>query len=86
MLTAATTPITTPAATPATLLEPPLLDWFVGVAVDDASAGLVMTTVLPGPVLVTTVGDCVVCVLLVLVVLVDDEESPPPLNDGTLSS
>ena len=87
MLTAATTPTTTPAATPATLDEPPPLDWLVGVAVDDASAGLVMMTVLPGPELVTTVGGRVVVGVLVgLVEVLDDEESPPPPIDPTFGS
>lgn len=89
MLTAATTPTTTPAATPATFDDPPLLEPLVGSDVDDTSAGLVMMTVLPGPVLVTTVGVCfdVLDEVLVVVELLFEELSlPPPPIDPTLVS
>lgn len=88
MLTTATTPTTTPAAIPATFEEP--LDCFVGAALDvEAEAGLVIITVLPGPVLVTTVG---VCVDVPEEVVSDedgeddDDESPPSYVGGLVCS
>lgn len=90
MLTAATTPTTTPAATPATFVEPPD-DESVGCEVEEASAGLVTTMVVPGPVLVTTVGGLVGDVLVLVGEVLDvvddeddDESSPLPPYDGTL--
>ena len=58
----ATTPTTTPAAIGAMLVEPPESDSAVGDAelVDSTEAGLVITMVLPGDTLVTTVGGAVV--------------------------
>lgn len=85
MATAATTPTTTPAAMPATFVEPPeVSDSGVGVdeLLDTGSAGLVMTIVLPGDTLVTTVGGLVVVGVLLL--LGDESESGCACDDPPL--